>query len=168
MRMPSPSDSPQVSHRDAALQARPVASEITPLSGGASGSEATLHGEAAGIIEEARGGEPLPEAVRSYMEPRFGADFSHVRVHSGAESARLNDSLHAQAFTYGRDIWLGQGESSRNLSLMAHELTHVVQQSPATAIRPPPARQAVQRKTSTWFAPLADERGGAGNKSHDI
>src|SRR5262249_33486691 len=94
--------------------------------------------------------------------------FSHVRVHSGAESARLNDSLHAQAFTYGRDIWLGQGESSRNLSLMAHELTHVVQQSPATAIRPPPARQAVQRKTSTWFAPLADERGGAGNKSHDI
>src|SRR6266540_4482113 len=46
-------------------------------------------------------GSPLPEAVRFYMEPRFGTDFSGVRVHTGSEAQHLNRSLNAQAFTVG-------------------------------------------------------------------
>jgi hypothetical protein len=73
-------------------------------------------------------GSPLPESVRSYMEPRFGADFSGVRVHTGSDSTQLNRSLSAQAFTVGQDIYYGGGKSPTDLSLTAHELTHVMQQ----------------------------------------
>lgn len=78
------------------------------------------------------GGEPLPESVRSYMEPRFGADFSGVRVHMGSEADALNRELGAQAFTQQRDIYFGAGRYSPKTrdgqQLLAHELTHVVQQ----------------------------------------
>jgi hypothetical protein len=70
------------------------------------------------------------------MEPRFGADFSGVRVHSGGEAAALNHDFKAQAFTRQRDIYFGSGkynpESSTGQRLLAHELTHVVQQSQST------------------------------------
>jgi hypothetical protein len=80
-----------------------------------------------------RGGEPLPAGVRALFEPRFGQDFSHVRVHvdPGATSA-----LRARAFTSGRDIVFGAGEYSPNSAegrrLLAHELAHVVQQTSGT------------------------------------
>jgi len=76
-------------------------------------------------------GSPLPDSVRSYMEPRFGADFSSVRVHTDSEASTLNRSLSAQAFTVGQDIYYGAGKSPTDLSLTAHELTHVVQQTGA-------------------------------------
>ena len=76
-------------------------------------------------------GSPLPEAVRAYMEPRFGTDFSGVRVHTDSEASTLNRSLSAQAFTVGQDIYYGAGKSPTDLSLTAHELTHVVQQTGA-------------------------------------
>ncbi len=78
-------------------------------------------------------GSPLPADVRAYMEPRFGADFSGVRVHPGGEASQLNRQLSAQAFTHGQDIYLGNGRydpgSSAGRRLLAHELTHVVQQT---------------------------------------
>jgi Domain of unknown function (DUF4157) len=74
-------------------------------------------------------GSPLPESVRSYMEPRFGTDFSGVRVHTGSESQHLNRSLNAQAFTVGQDMYYGASKSPTDLRLTAHELTHVVQQT---------------------------------------
>ena len=55
------------------------------------------------------------------MSRASAADFEAVRVHTGAESARLNQRLHSQAFTYGRHIWLGGGESTADHSLMAHD-----------------------------------------------
>lgn len=79
------------------------------------------------------GGEPLPEAVRSQIEPRLGADLSGVRVHRGGEADALNRELRAQAFTRQRDIYFGAGryqpETRRGQRLLAHELTHVVQQT---------------------------------------
>jgi Domain of unknown function (DUF4157) len=78
------------------------------------------------------GGEPLPQSVRSFMEPRFGADFSGVRVHSSGEAGALNQELNAQAFTRQRDIYFGEGkyspDSQEGKRLLAHELTHVLQQ----------------------------------------
>jgi hypothetical protein len=74
-------------------------------------------------------GNPLPDPVRDFMEPRFGMDFSHVHVHTGSEALQMNKAVGAQAFTHGSDIYFGAGYSPSNLDLTAHELTHVVQQT---------------------------------------
>ncbi len=78
-------------------------------------------------------GSPLPTSTRAFMEPRFGADFSGVRLHTGGEAAQLNRAINAQAFTHGQDIYLGGGknnlDSSVEKQLLAHELTHVIQQT---------------------------------------
>ena len=75
------------------------------------------------------GGTPLPDEVRSFMEPRFGADFSQVRVHTGNESVQMNQGLNAQAFTHKQDVYFGAGKAPAKDVLTAHELTHVVQQT---------------------------------------
>ncbi|MEW5860623.1 MAG: DUF4157 domain-containing protein, partial [Cyanobacteriota bacterium] len=80
-------------------------------------------------------GSPLPNEVRSFMEPRFGADFSGVRVHTGGEAVQMNRELGAQAFTHGSDVYFGAGKSPGNNELTAHELTHVVQQKGAAHIQ---------------------------------
>ncbi|MBX9256701.1 DUF4157 domain-containing protein [Desmonostoc muscorum CCALA 125] len=76
-------------------------------------------------------GSPLPNDVRSFMEPRFGTDFSQVRVHTGSEAIQMNRDLNAQAFTHKQNIFFGAGKSPGNDALTAHELTHVVQQTGA-------------------------------------
>ncbi len=78
-------------------------------------------------------GRPLEESMRTFFEPRFGHDFSRVRVHADTKADMLNRMLSARAFTTGQDIFFRQGEynpcSSDGKKLLAHELTHVVQQS---------------------------------------
>ena len=87
-------------------------------------------------IDQARGnGQPLQENTLESMEGAFGADFSDVRVHTGSESDALNESVSARAFTVGRDIFFRNGEyndsSASGKEVLAHELTHVVQQGGA-------------------------------------
>lgn len=74
-------------------------------------------------------GDPLAAATREQMESRFGVSLGHVRVHQGAEASSLNAQLGSRAFTQGHAIWLGAGQSPSDDRLLAHELTHVVQQS---------------------------------------
>ncbi len=89
------------------------------------------------------GGQPLHDGVRSSMEQGFGADFGGVRVHTGGQADELNRSLNARAFTTGSDIFFGKGQydpgSTGGQELIAHELTHTVQQGAA----------GVQRSTSS-------------------
>lgn len=77
-------------------------------------------------------GQPLPEATRAAFEPRFGYDFSHVRVHTDTPATESAAAIKARAFTVGSDIAFGAGEyapeSAVGQKLLAHELTHVVQQ----------------------------------------
>ncbi len=119
-----------------------------------SASPATMSGIAA-----SRGhGAPLPSPVRSFMEPRFGADLSQVRVHTGAQAASLSNALAANAFTVGRDIYFNSGqfrpETSDGLELIAHELAHTIQQGEviqrSAAAAPVAERTApsVQRRAS--------------------
>jgi hypothetical protein len=75
------------------------------------------------------GGSPLGDTVRSFMEPRVGADFSNVRVHTDSTAVQMNRELGAQAFTHGSDVYFGAGKAPGNNELTAHELTHVVQQT---------------------------------------
>ncbi len=78
-------------------------------------------------------GRPLPRQTRNFFEPRFGRDFSRVRLHTGASAHQLAGSINARAFTRGNDIVFGGGEynpeSFSGKKLLGHELVHVVQQS---------------------------------------
>jgi hypothetical protein len=96
------------------------------------------------------GGFPLPGDVRSFMEPRFGADFSGVRIHAGAESAGLNRQVSAQAFTHAKDVYMGEGRYTPGTTagnrLLAHELAHVVQQTGSSITRKPTAPAGVVQR----------------------
>jgi hypothetical protein len=134
-------------------------------------SESALSSEEEKTIEERRGGVPLPDSIRRTMEPRLGADFSSVRLHSGPESALLNERLHAHAFTYGSDIWIGERQSASNLPLMAHELTHVLQQSPHLMRSPrvsPVLAPVIRRKNDYYSLPNDFRTKGAGTRTHEF
>lgn len=77
-------------------------------------------------------GQPLDANTRAFMEPRFGHDFGHVRVHTEATAADSARAVHARAYTVGKDVVFGSGEYAPQTTggqrLLAHELTHVVQQ----------------------------------------
>jgi hypothetical protein len=87
------------------------------------------------------GGRPLPLSVRRFMEPRFQADFSSVRIHTDDNAANLNKQVRARAFAVDNHVFFGQGqyqpETDEGRELIAHELTHTIQQG-----------GAVQRKES--------------------
>ncbi|SEL12326.1 eCIS core domain-containing protein [Nitrosovibrio tenuis] len=87
-------------------------------------------------LSQSRGqGSPLPDSIRAYMEPRFGVDFSHVRVHTHSNAIQMSRDIGARAFTHGLDIFFGAGGNPTDLELTAHELTHVVQQTGAPPLR---------------------------------
>lgn len=96
------------------------------------GSAMTSPGAASEIGAGQSSGEPLPPSVRQFMEPRFNANFGGVRIHTGEQAAGLNRQVSAQAFTVGNQIYFGRGrfqpESSEGRELIAHELTHTIQQ----------------------------------------
>lgn len=98
----------------------------------------------------ASGGQPLPAAVRRFMEPRFNADFAAVRIHTDAEAAGAARRLGARAFTSGNHIYFGAGqyqpETPAGLELIAHELAHTVQQGAAP-------RGTVQRSADLTLTP---------------
>ncbi|HMP41636.1 MAG TPA: DUF4157 domain-containing protein [Roseiflexaceae bacterium] len=74
------------------------------------------------------GGAPLDDGTRSSMEHAFGTDLKDVRVHTDSEADSLNRSISARAFTTGSDIFFRKDASPGDHGLLAHELTHVVQQ----------------------------------------
>jgi hypothetical protein len=84
------------------------------------------------------GGSPLPASVRSFFEPRFGHDFSAVRVHTDQRAGQTARGLQARAFTIGRDVVFGAGEyqpdTSAGRRLLAHELVHVMQQGSDSSV----------------------------------
>ncbi len=88
-----------------------------------------------GLAEQRGAGRLLDAPLRREMEHDFAADFSGVRIHTDASAAGLNDMVRARAFTHGQDVFFNAGEfephTSAGRHLLAHELTHVVQQSPS-------------------------------------
>ncbi|MEV7627016.1 DUF4157 domain-containing protein [Actinoplanes sp. NPDC089786] len=115
---------------------RPPAEARTPPTPSVDPGNAAL----ARIAEDRSAGSPLSGPGRAVLERRFGADFSAVRLHTDNKAAELAGSVQAQAFTTGTDIYFGAGHyqpgSSSGQELIAHELTHVVQQSSGT-VGPP-------------------------------
>jgi hypothetical protein len=96
------------------------------------------------------GGEALNPALREDMESAFGADFSTVRIHAGSSAAQLSEDIHARAFTSGTDIYFNSGEFSpqtpQGQHLLAHELTHVLQQGGGQSVARRIQRQPKKKK----------------------
>jgi hypothetical protein len=110
------------------------------------------------------GGAPLAPEVRSYFEPRFGHDFSRVRVHTDGEAAGAARAVHARAYTYGSDVVFAAGEyapaSPGGRHLLAHELAHVVQQGGTRAqanATPTVQRQEKKPAESETLNPLVQK-----------
>lgn len=134
-----------VSQDNSATERRGVDAVDRQTSGG---TGATVDGETeAEIRSVTSGGRPLSASERSFFEPRFGQDFSDVRVHTGPEADEAARSINAEAFTIGSDIAFARGNyqpgTRQGKELLAHELTHVVQQTSGVG------RTVVRRQTSS-------------------
>lgn len=104
------------------------------VAGGDSAAPGMVDEQVAGLISQQRGsGASLSSALQQRMETAMGSDFGAVRVHTSPQADALNQELSARAFTTGQDIFFRQGEyqpaSADGQELIAHELTHVAQQS---------------------------------------
>lgn len=133
-------------HSASASNEHPVIQQIGSLHGeqerqakpgGADGGPVT--NDLGDSIQQARsGGQPLSGEIRTPMEQAFRTDFSRVRVHTDAQADQLNRSIHARAFTTGQDIFFQRGayspQTRSGQELLAHELTHVVQQRPLSKL----------------------------------
>ena len=106
-------------------------------------------------------GRPLDHATRAFFEPRFGHDFSRVRVHTDAQAAESARSVNALAWTVGNNVVFGSGQydshSTAGRKLLAHELTHVVQQTGGTAGATAEHPHTVQRKVILSHAEMKDK-----------
>ncbi|NET58188.1 MAG: DUF4157 domain-containing protein [Symploca sp. SIO2E6] len=125
-------------------------------------------------IQSRRGtGTPLSTSTRAFMEPRFGYDFSGVRVHTDSQAASASSELNAQAFTVGQDVFFGNGhyapESSSGRQLLAHELVHTLQQQPgppSTFVAEPSTPEQVPTAPEPSLPSLSSQEAG-GNQPLD-
>jgi len=112
-----------------------------------------------GIDGERGRGQPLSEQLRASLEPNLGCDLSEVRMHTDNEADRLSQQLGARAFTTGSDVFFREGayqpESQSGRGLIAHEMTHVVQQGAARIYR-----QAAGTEEEAATDPLQDAKKG--------
>jgi len=134
---------------------------------GGNGSPAVAADTQSSIRSKTSGGQPLSTEARSYMEPRFNADFSNVRIHSDPESAGLSNQLSARAFTYQNHVFFSRDQyqpgTSEGKQLLAHELTHTIQQGHAiqrspqvtTTATPPPVQRLGIQDALDYFADKA-------------
>ena len=122
-----------------------------------SAAPAAPGGEVASRIQSSlSGGAPLPASVRRFMEPRFGASFADVRIHTDINAASLSRQVAAQAFTTGNHIFFARDQfqpaTAAGRELIAHELTHTIQQG--AVVRQPAA--GIRRQEDLTITPQPD------------
>jgi Domain of unknown function (DUF4157)/Putative peptidoglycan binding domain len=133
------------------VQMKPLASSITPFiqakgaGGGAASDTVTQQ------INATRGsGSSMDRPTQSFMESRFGTDFSNVKIHTGDDAVQMSRELNAQAFTVGSDIYFNSGKynpsSDSGRHLLAHELTHTVQQGGGVTLQRKPDATDEEKK----------------------
>lgn len=138
---------------------KPLYSRITPLIQANSKAGISADPEISERIYSSIGrGSSLDVDTQSYMSNKFGSDFSQVRIHSDNEAAHLNHKIGAKAFTVGNDIYFNRGEYQhghlKGNHLLAHELTHVLQQNKnhtnSLGNNSQNRNLAIQRAVNTW------------------
>ena len=117
------------------------------------------------------GGSSLSGKTKQQMESSFGADFSKVRIHTNSNAVSMNNQVQAHAFTHGSDIYFNEGtykpETKEGTKLLAHELTHVIQQGAATTApvqrkaqvnqtAPPMVQRGIISRARNWAADKAN------------
>ena len=120
------------------MQRKPVGETVQRLSGPKPNAAPTMASGTENAIRSLQGGgAPLPASERAFFEPRFGRSFEGVRIHDGTQADVASKSISARAFTLGGDIAFAGGEyrpgTSEGRRLLAHELTHTVQQGAGRA-----------------------------------
>ena len=157
MSMPDPKFQRQAvnEEEEETVQTKPVAEQITPLmqrqeespeeeeettQAKGDGAPSTASSSVEAGINSIRGnGQPLAVSTRTFFEPRFGVNFSDVRVHTDSNASNLSQNLNAKAFTIGKNIVFDSGQYSpytvSGKRLLSHELTHVVQQNRVQGIQ---------------------------------
>jgi Domain of unknown function (DUF4157) len=115
------------------VQMKPLAASITPFIQAKGAQGGTASDGVTSKINSTRGsGSNMDRPTQSFMESRFGTDFSNVKIHTGDDAVQMSRELNAQAFTVGSDIYFNSGKynpsSESGKHLLAHELTHTVQQ----------------------------------------
>jgi Domain of unknown function (DUF4157) len=137
-----PGEQKKKDEKPATAQKQPLASGITRVQAQSLQTKADAGGSVPGDVEHRidatrGGGAPLPANTRGEMESQFGTDFGNVNIHTGSEAQSLSSDLNAKAFTVGNDVYFNNGafapETQEGKHLLAHELTHVVQQGGASA-----------------------------------
>ncbi len=145
------------------IQTKPLAEQITPLAQRqveeeeealrtkkVSNLSSEVTPEIAANISALKGsdGHPLPKTVRDFFEPRFGYDFSQVRIHADTKAVDSARELNAYAYTVGQNVVFGPGEyapgTTKGKKLLAHELTHTIQQG---------ANKSIQKKLTISNVP---------------
>ncbi len=176
MRMPA-SQIPPVQHKctdceEEELQMKPLEMPMTPivqkqpeeeeeeyLQMKGLGKEEGSSGELQASLQQSKGGgQNLSPDINSFMSQSIGTDFSDVKIHTDSSAVQMNRQLNARAFTNGPDIYFNQGQynpqSSEGKHLLAHELTHVVQQQESPIRNRPPA---IQKSEASLRAAFEDE-----------
>jgi hypothetical protein len=106
-------------------------------------------------------GQPLDAQTRAFMEPRFGHDFSHVRVHTDERAAESARSVYARAYTVGSHVVFGPSElaprKQQNHELLAHELAHTVQQLSGMSVTPP-SNEVFEKSAESAGRDIANDR----------
>jgi len=137
MRMPEPSliqRKCDACKEEEQVSRKPLAHSITPFIQKKAGEQGRASEAVSNQIQASRGSRgSLPASTKSFMESRFGTDFSSVKIHTDNQAIQMSQELNAQAFTVGSDIYFNEGkyspESDNGKHLLAHELTHVLQQN---------------------------------------
>ena len=141
------------------LQRKENGSSSTHISDKTPANAALSQGKTNETIPFSSGGNPMDNPTKSFMESRFGANFSQVKLHTNQVAAQMSQSLHAKAFTTGNDIFFNQNEFNTDTHegkhLLAHELAHVLQQKQGGASRKI-QRQALPTDLSAY--PEAERR----------
>jgi hypothetical protein len=119
------------------VQTKPLASSVTPFIQTKGGDGGTASDVVTKQLNATRGsGSNMDRPTQSFMESRFDTDFSNVKIHTGSDAVQMNREMNAQAFTVGNDIYFNSGKynpsSESGKHLLAHELTHTVQQGGAS------------------------------------
>jgi hypothetical protein len=130
----------------------PVQTQATP----GTGRRQSPMSQAAGAAIRGKGpGAPMAQRTRTTLEGHLGVDLSEVRIHEDSSARHSATAIKARAFTHGRDIWLGPGESQDDLELMSHETTHVLQQD--GIVRRKPVEPADEEQTEERTEETTDQ-----------
>jgi hypothetical protein len=152
MRMPEPNfvqrKCAHCEEEEKKIQRKPVSESITPFIQTKSEVGSTVSDSLSNKISSSQGtGSNMDSNTQSFMSSRFGNDFNSVKIHTDGNAIQMNRELNAKAFTTGNDIYFNEGQyqphTSNGKQLLAHELTHTIQQNRSV--------KSVQNKKDTSF-----------------